>query len=91
MEISRISSKGQVTIPKSIRELLEVDAGDRILFIEENGRAYITKASLVALNDFQLTMARGARNQGISKQEFENKQETNQEDSWGKPRDKKQV
>ncbi|WP_230875899.1 AbrB/MazE/SpoVT family DNA-binding domain-containing protein [Paenibacillus validus] len=35
MEISRISSKGQVTIPKSIRELLEVDAGDRILFIEE--------------------------------------------------------
>ncbi|MBP1156488.1 MULTISPECIES: AbrB/MazE/SpoVT family DNA-binding domain-containing protein [unclassified Paenibacillus] len=86
MEISRISSKGQVTIPKSIRELLEVDAGDRILFIEENGRAYIAKASLVALNDYQLNMTKGARNQGISKQEFENKQAINQEDSWGKPR-----
>ncbi|GGG16616.1 AbrB/MazE/SpoVT family DNA-binding domain-containing protein [Paenibacillus abyssi] len=89
MEISKISSKGQITIPKSIRELLEVDAGDRILFIEENGRAYITKASLDALNDFQLAMAKGASNHKISKQEFEDKQATYQEDSWGVPRDKK--
>ncbi|MCZ8514725.1 AbrB/MazE/SpoVT family DNA-binding domain-containing protein [Paenibacillus filicis] len=86
MEIAKISSKGQVTIPKSIRELLEVDAGDRILFIEENGRAYITKASLAALNDYQQAMSKGARIQGISSQEFEEKQETRQEDSWAVPR-----
>jgi len=30
---STISSKGQVTIPKEVREALRVDAGDRVLFV----------------------------------------------------------
>jgi antitoxin PrlF len=75
LEISKISSKGQITIPKSIRELLKVDAGDRILFIEENGRAYITKASLIALNDYHLAVAKGAEDKGISEQKFQDREE----------------
>ncbi len=38
MPSSTVSSKGQVTIPKEVREALRVDTGDRVLFIvRENG------------------------------------------------------
>jgi antitoxin PrlF len=34
MATAIISSKGQVTIPKSVRDRLGVDAGDRLEFVE---------------------------------------------------------
>ena len=38
-----ISSKGQVTIPKKIRELLKVETSDKIIFIPlEDGNVVIT-------------------------------------------------
>jgi AbrB family looped-hinge helix DNA binding protein len=49
MEVSRLTSKGQVTIPKAIRELLKLSEGDRVAFLEENGKILITKASLITL------------------------------------------
>jgi AbrB family looped-hinge helix DNA binding protein len=33
MPSSTLSSKGQVTIPKEIRDALRVDPGDRVLFV----------------------------------------------------------
>jgi antitoxin PrlF len=33
MPTSTLSSKGQVTIPKEIREALRIDPGDRVLFV----------------------------------------------------------
>lgn len=33
MPSSTISSKGQITLPKPIRDALQVDTGDRVLFI----------------------------------------------------------
>lgn len=37
MPISRLTSKGQTTIPKSIRDALRLKTGDRIEFILEDG------------------------------------------------------
>ncbi|MBW2331208.1 MAG: type II toxin-antitoxin system PrlF family antitoxin [Deltaproteobacteria bacterium] len=38
-----ISSKGQITIPKKIRELLKVETSDKIVFIPlEGGKVMIT-------------------------------------------------
>jgi AbrB family looped-hinge helix DNA binding protein len=34
MATAVITSKGQITIPKSVRERLGVDAGDRVEFVE---------------------------------------------------------
>lgn len=40
---ARITSKGQVTIPKSVREALELREGDELLFRVEDSRAVIAK------------------------------------------------
>ncbi|MGA7861540.1 MAG: AbrB/MazE/SpoVT family DNA-binding domain-containing protein [Thermoplasmata archaeon] len=44
-EIGTVSTKGQVTVPKEIREALHIRAGDRLLFDLEGGdRALVRKA-----------------------------------------------
>jgi antitoxin PrlF len=43
MYISKVTSKGQVTIPKKIRELLNVAAFGKIVFsLLENGKVLVT-------------------------------------------------
>ena len=44
MEIAKITSKGQVTIPNEIRKKLGVDTGDKLAFIEDNGMVVVVKA-----------------------------------------------
>jgi len=41
MPSSRISSKGQVTIPQKVRERLGLRAGDRVDYIDDGGRIYL--------------------------------------------------
>jgi len=40
-ETSTISAKGQTTVPKSVRQALGVDAGDKIAFRVEDGRVTV--------------------------------------------------
>ncbi len=40
---AKITSKGQVTIPKSVRDALGLRAGDELLFRVERSRAMIAK------------------------------------------------
>jgi AbrB family looped-hinge helix DNA binding protein len=43
MIISTVSSKGQITIPKKIREFLSVDTFDKVVFIPlEEGKVIMT-------------------------------------------------
>jgi len=42
--LTKLSEKGLTTIPKEVRETLKLEIGDRILWIEENGKIYVTKA-----------------------------------------------
>lgn len=53
MEVAKITSKGQVTIPVSIRKKLGVKDGDKLLFIEENGRIIIANSTMVAFRNAQ--------------------------------------
>ena len=41
----RVTTKGQVTIPRDVRESLGITAEAEIAFVEENGRFYIVKTS----------------------------------------------
>ena len=38
MEIAKITSNGQITIPVEIRKELNLKPGDKVLFIKENGK-----------------------------------------------------
>lgn len=40
---ARVTSKGQVTLPKSVREALGLKDGDRVLFRVLKGRAVLAK------------------------------------------------
>lgn len=82
MEVSRVSSKGQVTIPKAIRELLKLNEGDRVAFLEEGGKVMITKASLVALRELQDTISKAADKQGITEEDLLNDLERIREEMW---------
>lgn len=39
----RVTTKGQVTIPQSIRRLLGIRAGSEIDFLEKDGRVYVVR------------------------------------------------
>lgn len=48
MPSSRLSSKGQVTIPQAVRMRLGLRAGDRVEFVEEGGKTVLQPARAAA-------------------------------------------
>lgn len=55
IEVTKMSSKGQVTIPVELRKALNLKEGSKIGFItDEQGRFYIVNASLLAIKDVQI-------------------------------------
>lgn len=47
MPLATVTSKGQITIPKKIRKLLNLESGDRIDFrIDDDGRIIIEPATI---------------------------------------------
>lgn len=49
MELAKITSKGQVTIPISIRKRLGIKDGDKLLFIEKPEGVVIINPTMMAL------------------------------------------
>lgn len=82
MEVSRVSAKGQITVPKVIRERLDLREGDRVAFIEERGKVILTKASVVALRDLQETIRKAADAQGLTEEELLRELERVREERW---------
>ena len=63
---AKIMSKGQVTIPKDIREILGVSCGDRITFIVENGDVRLINSAVYAMQILQAQMAGEAEKIGLN-------------------------
>lgn len=55
MEVAKLSSKGQITIPVSIRNKLQLKTGDKVVILEENGRFYLENSAFIAFNRICLT------------------------------------
>jgi AbrB family looped-hinge helix DNA binding protein len=53
MELAKITLRGQITIPVAIRKKLGVKDGDKVVFMEENGRIVMENSVKVALKDVQ--------------------------------------
>ncbi|MCL2633171.1 MAG: AbrB/MazE/SpoVT family DNA-binding domain-containing protein [Oscillospiraceae bacterium] len=48
MEVAKITSRGQITIPIDIRKKLGVREGDKVVFIEDAGRIVVANATKIA-------------------------------------------
>ena len=66
---ARVMSKGQVTIPKNIREALGVTTGDRVTFIFENGSVRVINSAVYAMQKFQEQMKGQAEKAGFTSEE----------------------
>ena len=66
MDVAKLSSKGQLTIPQDIRNKLNLKQGDKVVFIEEaDGRVYMTNASLAAFRKLTTVMHGEGAKQGL--------------------------
>lgn len=62
---AKVMAKGQVTIPKDVREVLGVTSGDRISFIVEGSTVRIVNSAIYAMQMLQSEMAGEAQNTGL--------------------------
>ena len=51
MELAKITSKGQITLPISIRKILNLKDGDKVAFIEKNGQYVIVNPVSLAIDN----------------------------------------
>ena len=54
MELAKVTSRGQITLPLAIRRKLDVKEGDKVVFYEESGRIVVENAA-------KLTIAQGKK------------------------------
>jgi len=57
MELAKITSKGQITIPITIRRKLNLKDGDKIAFIEKDGEYKIINPTKLAILEAQKAFA----------------------------------
>ena len=69
MELAKVTSKGQITIPIEIRKKLGLKEGSKVLFLEEAGRIYLANSSMEALREAQAAFAGEAERLGLETEE----------------------
>ena len=65
MDLPKVTSKGQITIPIMIRNKLQLKTGDKVFFEESRGKIYITNASQITLANVQAQMQDEAKKAGF--------------------------
>lgn len=67
MNLAKISSNGQITIPVEIRRLLGLKSGDKILFFQnQDGEIVVSNASAQAIRRAQAAFSGAAEAMGLS-------------------------
>ena len=61
MSVATVTSKGQITIPKEVRDALGVEAGDKIEFVEERKGVYTIVAATRDIRHLKGSIARPAK------------------------------
>lgn len=66
---AKVMAKGQVTIPKDIRELLGVSNGDRVSFIVEGNTVRLVNSAIYAMQVLQNEMRGEVERTGLTSDE----------------------
>ena len=69
MELAKITMRGQITIPIEIRKKLGVKDGDKVIFVEENGRIIMENAAMIALKNAQDAFVGEAERLGLKNEQ----------------------
>lgn len=69
MELAKVTSKGQITIPVEIRKRLKLKDGDKVLFMEDDGQVYIMNSSMDALRETQKAFVGKTEKAGFASEE----------------------
>lgn len=65
MELAKITSKGQITLPISIRRALGLKDGDKVAFVEMNGQYVLANPAMLAIKQAQEAFAGFAETNGL--------------------------
>jgi len=66
---AKVMSKGQVTIPKEVREVLGVQSGDKITFIVDGTTVRVVNAAQYAMRLLQEEMRGEAEQAGLTSED----------------------
>ena len=69
MDLAKITLRGQITIPVGIRKKLGVKDGDKVVFMEENGRIIVENSVRLALKDVQNAFKGEAERLGLKNEQ----------------------
>jgi len=66
MNLARISSNGQITLPTEIQQTLGLRAGDKVLFFQkQNGEVVLSNASARAIQKAQVAFSEAAKDMDV--------------------------
>ena len=66
LDMAKVTSKGQMTVPASVRDVMGVHEGDKILFVkEDDGRVSLYGSNMQVLKAAQGTFAGAAEEAGL--------------------------
>ena len=65
MELAKVMSKGQVTIPINIRKKLNLKEGHKVIFMEQDGNIIVMNSSMIALQKIQKSFEGEAKRLGL--------------------------
>jgi len=63
---AKVMAKGQITIPKDVRDVLGVSNGDRVTFIVEGNTVRIVNSAVYAMQVLQKEMSGEAEHAGLT-------------------------
>ena len=66
MDNAKVMAKGQITIPKDVRDVLGVSSGDRVTFIVEGPTVRMVNSAVYAMQMLQQDMAGEAARAGLT-------------------------
>lgn len=70
IESAKVMSKGQITLPKEIREALGVSTGDRVTIICDGSQAHMMNSSVYALKFLQDELKGLADEKGLTEDDI---------------------
>ena len=66
---AKVMAKGQITLPKDIREALGVKTGDRVTLISQNNQVIVMNSAVYAMKMLQSSMEGEAKKAGLHSDE----------------------